>query len=52
MTGLCSSEIIFFTGMMLMAAACVLAVISIIIFRLTGKRLRERLEQEYGEPRR
>lgn len=51
MIGLSSSEIIFYGGITVMAATCVLAVICIIVFTLTGKRLKERLEQEYGKPR-
>ncbi len=34
-----------------MAEAGVLAVICITIFCITGKRLKKRLEQEYGKPR-
>lgn len=51
MTGLSSSEIIFYSGIMVMAAACVLAVICVAVFTVTGKRLKKRLEQEYGKPR-
>jgi len=52
MVGFSVSELIFYGGIVVMAAACVLAVVCAIIFTITGKRLKERLEQEYGKPRR
>lgn len=51
MVGLSSSELIFYGGIAVMAAAGVLAVICVILFCFTGKRLKKRLEQEYGKPR-
>ena len=39
-------------GIVLMAAAAVLAVVSLIVFRITGKRLKQKLEAEYGKKRR
>lgn len=51
MVGLSVSEMIFYGGIMVMASACVLAVICAAIFIITGKRLKERLEQEYGKSR-
>lgn len=51
MVGLSSSEIIFYGGIAVMAAAGVLSVICAIVFLMTGKRLKKRLEQEYGKPR-
>lgn len=50
MIGLSSSEIIFYGGIIVMAAACVLAVLSAVVFVFTGKRLKKCLEQEYGKP--
>lgn len=35
-----------------MAAAGILAVISIIIFTYTGRNLKRKLEEEYGKPQR
>jgi len=51
MVSLSSSEIIFYGGIMIMAAASALAVICAVLFTITGKRLKKRLEQEYGKPR-
>lgn len=51
MIGISSSEIIFSSGIVVMAAACVLAVVCTVVFTVTGKRLKKRLEQEYGKPR-
>lgn len=46
---LSSSEMLLYGGFAIMLAAIVLALISIAIFRLTGKRLKEKLEKEYGK---
>lgn len=51
MVGLSSSEIIFYGGIIIMIAACVLAVICAVVFTFTGKQIKKRLEQEYGKPR-
>lgn len=50
MIGLSSSELIFYGGIAVMAVTGVLAVICVILFCFTGKRIRKRLEQEYGKP--
>lgn len=42
----------FYGGITVMAAAGVLSVISIFIFTITGKRIKEELKQEYGEIKR
>ena len=39
-------------GIILMAAAIALAVAATVIFYVTGKRLKARLEEEYGKKRR
>ena len=51
MIGLSSSEIMFYGGIAVMTATCVLAIICLIVFTFTGKRLKARLKQEYGKPR-
>ncbi len=51
MLGLSGSEMLFYGGIAVMASAGILAVLSMIIFTLTGKKLRRKLEQEYGEIR-
>lgn len=48
---LASCEMFFYGGIAIAAAAGILALICAIIFAFTGKRLRKRLEQEYGKPR-
>lgn len=49
MTG---SEQLFLGGIALMGAAAVLTVVWLAVFSVTGKRLKKRLEQEYGKPER
>ena len=44
------SELLFYGGLAVMAAAAVLAVLCIALFRASGRKLREKLEQEYGKP--
>ena len=44
------SEKLLYGGISAMAAVAVLAVAGIIIFTLTGKKLRKKLEKEYGKP--
>lgn len=39
-------------GIILMAAAVAGAIVAAIVFRISGKRLKERLEAEYGKKRR
>ncbi len=43
-----SSEILFYSGIMLMVLAVILTITFLIIFRLSGKKLKKTLEQEYG----
>lgn len=52
MFGLSESEWFFYGGIAVMAAAAVLAVLCIVIFTCTGRRLNRKLEQEYGKPQR
>lgn len=44
------SELLFYGGLALMGAAAVLALACILIFTITGRRIRRRLEEEYGKP--
>ena len=49
---LSGSELMFYGGIAVMGGAVLLTAASIIIFSITGKRLKKRLEQEYGKRRR
>lgn len=51
MLGISESELLLYSGIVLMAAAILLALLSIIIFVMTGRQIRKKLEQEYGESR-
>lgn len=51
MLRLSGSEWLFYGGIAVMAAG-VLAVLSVIIFTITGRRIKEELKQEYGEIKR
>lgn len=50
MLGLSVSELLSLIGIVFMAAASMTAIICVVVFTLTGRKLRERLEQEYGKP--
>jgi hypothetical protein len=43
------SELLFYGGIAIMILAAVLAVLCIVIFAFTGKNLRKKLNEEYGE---
>ncbi|HJA30780.1 MAG TPA: hypothetical protein H9956_03915 [Candidatus Eisenbergiella pullicola] len=45
-----TSEILFFGGIAIMAIAAVGAVAGGAVFVLTGRRLKRKLEEEYGKP--
>ena len=45
------SELLFYGGIGLMAAAALGGVISAVVLRLGGRRLRARLEEEFGKRR-
>lgn len=51
MLGISESELLLYSGIVLMSAAILLALLSIIIFVMTGKQIRKKLQQEYGEIR-
>nr|WP_302664921.1 hypothetical protein [uncultured Agathobaculum sp.] len=42
------SEGLFYIGLILMGIAVVGAIVSIVIFTVSGKRLKAKLEEEYG----
>ncbi len=50
MKDLLLSEKILYGGIAVMALAVVLAVVFIIIFSITGRKIKNKLEQEYGKP--
>lgn len=45
------SEMLFYGGIALMAAAVAAGVVAFTILRISGKRLKARLEAEYGKKR-
>lgn len=52
MLGLTVSELLFYGGIAVMAAAAVAVILSLAIFSVSGRSIRRRLEQEYGKPHR
>lgn len=50
MNVLSQSEKLMYLGIAIMVLACIFAVASIIIFTLTGKKIKGKLNKEYGEP--
>jgi len=50
MFGWTQSEMLLYGGITIMAAAGVLTVVCIVVFTLTGRKLKKELEQEYGKP--
>lgn len=51
MQDLSESELLFYGGLAIMAAAVFLAVICIVSLSITGHKIRKKLEQEYGKQR-
>ncbi len=51
MFGWRGSEMLFYGGIAVMGTVGLLAAVSIAIFTLTGRRLKKKLEQEYGRLR-
>lgn len=45
------SELLFYGGIAVMAAALLAAVVAAVILRISGKRLQARLEEEFGPKR-
>lgn len=50
MLGLSQIEIWLYGGIFIMLFAVLFGSISIIVFRITGKKLKKKLEAEYGKP--
>ena len=50
--GLSVSNFLFYGGLAIMAAAAAAMVICAVIFTVTGRKLKRKLEQEYGKPQR
>ena len=48
--GLSVSELLFYGGLVIMAAAVLAMVICTVIFTFAGRKLKRKLEQEYGKP--
>lgn len=46
------SELLFYGGIVIMAAVVMIAIAACAILSITGRRLRARLEREYGKKRR
>ena len=46
------NEILMYSGIALMGASLLCGVVSIVVFSVTGRRIREKLNREYGEKRR
>ncbi len=51
MTGWTTNELLFYGGIALMCVSVLAAIIAIMAFRLSGKRIKARLEAEYGKPK-
>lgn len=51
MEGLSGSELLFYGGIAAMAVTAVVSIVTAVILRVSGKCLRERLEEEFGEKR-
>lgn len=45
-----SAELLFYAGLAIMAIALILTGICVVAFILSGRKLKEQLIQEYGEP--
>lgn len=50
MNSLLSSDLLFYGGMAIMLVALAAGAICAVIFCITGRRLKQKLEQEYGKP--
>lgn len=48
--GLSGSELLFYGGLAIMVSVVILTGVCIAIFTYTGRRLKEKLVKEYGEP--
>lgn len=46
---LSTSELLLYGGIIVMAAAVIFSVVCIVIFKSTGKKIRDMMEREYGK---
>lgn len=51
MNGLSSGEILLYGGLAGMGIAVVLALAAAVVFAVTGRKLAEKLEEDYGKPK-
>lgn len=51
MNQLSNSEWLLYGGIAIMVVAIILAVLCCLIFMMTGRKLKKKLEQEFGSPR-
>lgn len=49
MLGLSGSELLFYGGITVMAADVAAGILCAVIFHITGRKLKQKLEQEYGK---
>lgn len=52
MFGLSDSEMLFYGGIVMMVVCAVLAVLRVVLFVVAGRKLKRKLEEEYGKPQR
>ena len=52
MVGLSGSEMLLYGGIALMAVAVVAAIVCVVVFRCTGRKLKSTLQQKYGKLKR
>ena len=52
MFGLSNSEVLFYGGIGMMVVCAVLAVVCVVLFVVAGRKLKRKLEEEYGRPQR
>lgn len=50
MFNISGSELLLYGGIAIMAAAAIAAAAAGVLFMIKGKKLRQKLEQEYGKP--
>ncbi|MCI9051913.1 MAG: hypothetical protein HFI05_08320 [Lachnospiraceae bacterium] len=52
MFGLSGSEMLFYGGIVMMVICAVLAAVCVVLFVVDGRKLKRKLEEEYGKPQR
>ena len=51
MSGLSGSELLFYGGISVMLLAVAAAILAAVLFAISGRRLRRKLEEEFGRKR-